>query len=241
MKKLIVICNGKSLQDFSFKSIDRKKYDIVTIGLSFRYFNKINFYPDYYVNVDSVCEKMVERDICKLIKNDKVKRVLLTSSCLWSDESVKIITKFKRKVDIMENIQKVNYLPFKYMKTVSSGSCAVLYGMLLGYTSIHILGADQDYKEMLIQSKKRPDGTLEITRPIEVNPNYFFNDYQREGDVYNKPNKNPGHHKRAWEEVKQISRIIEILHNIKVSIVNYNTKYSLSDLFNTLKYEELFS
>ena len=237
MKKLIVICNGKSLENFNFKSIDRRKYDVMTIGLSFRHFNKIKFFPNYYVNVDSVCQKMVERDICKLIKNDKIRRMLLTASCLWSDESMKVFEKHKKKIDIMENVQKVEHLPFFYMNTISSGSCAILYAMLLGYTDIRIIGADSDYCQRIPQSKEREDGTFEIIRPVDNNPNYFFNDYQREGDVY----KNPENHTRAWEETKQIARMMEIRHNVKISIMNYNYKHSLRDIYNTKPIEELFS
>ena len=32
-KSLIIVCNGGSLKDFDWESIDRKKYDVMITGL----------------------------------------------------------------------------------------------------------------------------------------------------------------------------------------------------------------
>ena len=60
--------------------------------------------------------------------------------------------------------------------------------MILGFNDIHIMGIDCNYKEFLPETEKLEDGTLKITKTPDNNPNYFIDDYQREGDIYNKPN-----------------------------------------------------
>ena len=82
------------------------------------------------------------------------------------------------------------------------------------------------------------DGTLTIETTPESNPNYFFNDYHRKGDKYNKPKKDKVHMK-AWEE---LSYIIEFINKMypehKVSLTNYNSKESISQYFTTKPLED---
>lgn len=40
MKDLLIIFNGGSLRNFDFDTINRDKYDIMILGLSYRYFDK---------------------------------------------------------------------------------------------------------------------------------------------------------------------------------------------------------
>ena len=57
----LVLGNGKSLQGFNFKMLEKKKIDWVGCCLAFRYWNKVNVHPTIYVNVDRVvCEKNLE-------------------------------------------------------------------------------------------------------------------------------------------------------------------------------------
>ena len=53
---------------------------------------------------------------------------------------------------------------------------------------INLFGIDCNYKEFLPETRKLNDGTLMITKTPIHNPSYFIDDYQREGDIYNKPN-----------------------------------------------------
>ena len=53
---------------------------------------------------------------------------------------------------------------------------------------------------MIPECKEQPDGTLIITKTPEENPNYFTDDYQQEGDVYNRP-RCDSVHKRSWEDL----------------------------------------
>ena len=63
MKDCIVFGNGSSLKNFDFQKINRDKYDIIGCCLAFRFWDKNDFYPDIYVNVDDVvCSKNISQD-----------------------------------------------------------------------------------------------------------------------------------------------------------------------------------
>jgi len=68
-KEVCIFGNGGSLRGFDFTSIDRNKYDVVGCCLAFRYWDQIDWYPDIYVNVDTVVCKNTE--VIQFIKRKK--------------------------------------------------------------------------------------------------------------------------------------------------------------------------
>ena len=51
VKRCTVIGNGRTLKDFDFTKI---KEDTIGLTMAIRHWYKINWFPDYYVNVDHV-------------------------------------------------------------------------------------------------------------------------------------------------------------------------------------------
>jgi hypothetical protein len=98
MKELLIVCNGGSLRNFDFKSIDRDKYDVMILGLAFRYFRKHKLDYDYYCGVDAVVSKSSEWEICREMKQKNIK-CLLTNKCQWSNESIKIMRKIYKNYE----------------------------------------------------------------------------------------------------------------------------------------------
>ena len=239
-KSLIIVCNGGSLKDFDWESIDRKKYDVMITGLSFRFFNRIKFNPDLYINVDKVCLKMIENNLCSLIKRDSIKRLCISGEICYTNDVIKIIQKRQHKVDILETMIKDDKLPFYEFKNITTGASAILYAMTLGYRDIKIIGLDNDYVECIIESKDIGEGKREITSDVKNNPNYFFNGYQREGDVYNKPNNIPNLHSHAIKEVMEKKILMEDKYKVEINITNYNDKESVREFINTKPLKELF-
>ena len=82
----LVLGNGKSLENFNFQKI-ASRYDAwVGCTLAFRYWNKINIHPDFYINVDRVvCEKNPE--VVEYIKQGKCKKYLVSETIknVWHD------------------------------------------------------------------------------------------------------------------------------------------------------------
>ena len=228
---VLVLGNGKSLETFNFRRINT---DWVGCCLAFRYWNKINIHPTMYVNVDRVvCEKNLE--VKEYVQQKKCKKYLLSETIknIWidypKDGSIVFIE------DLMKNTNSI----FKFANNYCSGSSAVLFA-LDHYNHVNTAGFDCDYVEFIPECEKLPDGSLRITKTPQVNPNYFFNDYQREGDIYNVPNGKRVH-LRSWEELSHILKFMKSVFNSNKNVLNFNNKKSISQFITTLPLDNLFT
>jgi len=225
MKSCLVFGNGASLKDFDFTKIDREKYDWVGCGMAFRHWNVINTYPDFYVNVDNVV--CLNPDVIQFVKEKKCKQYLLSRAILE-----KIELDNREDIVFLEDLLQAGVGVFKYIRNWCSGSASVIFAMAI-YRDIHIAGFDCDYVEFIPECIKLKDGTLKIKETPKHNPNYFFNDYQRAGDIYNVPNGKKIH-LTSW---KELSYIIDFCNKMypehSFDITNYNNKVSISEFIKT--------
>ncbi len=194
VKKCTVIGNGRTLKNFDFKQI---KEDSIGLTMAIRHWYKINWFPDYYVNIDHVVLKHHHKLIERMINEDKCKKGYLLSRSI-----LEVLPDLKNndKVIFLEDFQRMRNNPFRYLLDWCSGSVAVLFSVILGYNDLQLIGFDCNYKEFLPECEAQNDGTLRITKTPEHNPNYFVDDYQQEGDIYNKPNLDKVH-KPSWEHI----------------------------------------
>ncbi len=229
-KEVCVFGNGGSLQGFEFNKINRDKYDIVGTGMAFRYWDTIHWYPDIYVNVDMVvCQN---EEVIKFVKEDKCKYYIVSRSMLEKEPNLD-----REKVFLFEDLVQFPQSTLRFIRNWCSGTSAVV-ASLDRYKTIHMFGFDVDYVECIPECVEEEDGTLTIETTPETNPNYFFNDYQRAGDKYNKPNGDKVHMK-AWEELSYIIDFINKMYpEHKVSLTNYNSKESISQYFTTKPLED---
>ena len=211
VRKVTVIGNGATLKDFDFTKIQDE-----TIGmcLAYRHWEKIDWYPDYYVCVDHVVLHSNHKDIKKMIDDDKCKGGYLLSKSILSD-CPELAS--NQKVIFLEDFQKQRGNPFRYLIDWCSGSVAVLFAVILGFNDIHIMGIDCNYKEFLPETEELEDGTLKITETPKSNPNYFIDDYQRKGDIYNKPNCKEVHIP-SWEHIVFIITGYTRLNNLYMNV-----------------------
>jgi len=194
VKRCTVIGNGRTLKDFDFKQI---KEDSIGLTMAIRHWYKIDWFPTYYVNIDHVVLRHHHKLIKKMIDEDKCKKGYLLSRSI-----LQVLPELEKneKVIFLEDLQNMRGCPFRYLLDWCSGSVAVLFSVILGYNDLQLLGFDLNYKEFLPECDAQNDGTLRITKTPETNPNYFVDDYQQEGDIYNKPNLETVH-KPSWEHV----------------------------------------
>jgi len=228
---VLVLGNGKSLETFDFRRINT---DWVGCCLAFRYWNKINIHPTYYVNVDRVvCEKNLE--VKEYVQQKKCKKYLLSETIknIWSDYPKDGSIVFIE--DLMKNTNSI----FKFANNYCSGSSAVLFA-LDHYNHVNTAGFDCDYVEFIPECEKLSDGSLKISKTPKYNPNYFFNDYQREGDIYNVPNGKRVH-LRSWEELSHILKFMKSVFNSNKNVLNFNNKKSISQFITTLPLDNLFT
>jgi len=194
VRRATVIGNGRTLKDFDFKQI---KEDTIGLTMAIRHWYKIDWFPDYYVNVDHVVLRHHHKLIKKMIDEEKCKKgYLLSRSILQQIPELKD----NDKVIFLEDFQRMRGNPFRYLLDWCSGSVAVLFSVILGYNDLQLIGFDLNYKEFLPETEELPDGTLKITKTPDFNPNYFVDDYQQEGDIYNKPNMERVH-TPSWEHI----------------------------------------
>jgi hypothetical protein len=232
----LVLGNGKSLENFKFQKIYQRYDAWVGCCLAFRRWNEINIHPTFYVNVDRVvCEKNPE--VKEYVKQGKCKKYLLSETIknIWHDYPKDGSIVFME--DILRNTDSI----FKLANNYCSGSSAVLFA-LDHFDNVDIAGFDCDYVEFIPECEKLPDGSLRITKTPEYNPNYFFNDYQRKGDIYNVPNGKRVH-LRSWFELSKILEFIKVVHDLGKgkSVTNFNNKKSISEFITTLPLDNLLS
>jgi hypothetical protein len=212
-----VVGNGKSLENFDFNFLKDKTW--VGCCLGFRDWERTNIYPDHYVCVDSVVCNHHRHKILEMIKEKKCKTFFICASLFNSDIGEEL-KKYKNIFSIQQFIiSKEN--PFRYLADYCSGTSAVLYAYCSGAQNINILGMDCQYVEFIPECIKLNDGTLKIIETPKENPNYYFNDYQRLGDIYNPPNTDRVH-KNSWWDLRNIVLLFNILRDAKIQVYNYN-------------------
>ena len=194
VRRATVIGNGRTLKDFDFKQI---KEDTIGLTMACRHWFNIGWFPDYYVNVDHVVLRHHHKLIKKMIDEEKCRKGYLLSRSIL--QQIPELEK-NDKVIFLEDFQRMRGNPFRYLLDWCSGSVAVLFSVILGYNDLQLIGFDLNYKEFLPETEQLPDGTLKITKTPDFNPNYFVDDYQQEGDIFNVPNLNSVH-TPSWEHI----------------------------------------
>lgn len=215
-KTINILGNGRSLKNFDFNILDG---ETIGTGLAYRYWYRVNWFPDHYCCVDDVGVKNNIEDIKKLIVENRCKTYLLTKSITnhWKD-----VVNYKNVYYIQDFKADKNNI-FSELNEYCTGSSSTLYAYLLGAEKINLFGIDCNYKEFLPETRKLNDGTLMITKTPIHNPNYFIDDYHRAGDIINKPNTKTVHYV-SWG-------IINNLIGNKTEIINYNKTDKLDKIF----------
>ena len=218
MRKVALIGNGRSIRGFPFEKLS-DQMDTIGMTLAYRHWYEVDWFPDYYVNVDHVVLHHNHKDIKKMIDEDKCKKGYLLSRSILKDCPE---LEDNEKVLFIEMFQNQHGNPFRYLLDWCSGSAAFLFAVILGYNDINVFGIDCNYKEFIPETEELPDGTLRITRTPIHNPNYFRDDYQREGDIYNKPNLERVH-LPSWEHIVFILTGYTYLNRLPMNIYCWTT------------------
>jgi precorrin-6B methylase 2 len=230
--EIYVVGNGRSLKGFDFNFLKDKKW--IGCCLAYRDWERTGIYPTHYVNVDGVVLKHNVEDIKNLIVNKKCQTFLLSQAIIpfWKE-----IVDYKN-VYFIEQLYHQPYSPFRNLIDYCSGTSAVTYAYIQRPKKIHLLGMDCKYTEFLLECLKQQDGTLKIVKEIKENPNYFIDDYQRVGDVYNQPNANRVH-KQSWFDVRNLILTFNIIGRMECMIYNYNDNDELDEFFERKSLSEL--
>jgi hypothetical protein len=196
--QLIVIGNGPSLRNVAperFVGID-------TLGMNaaYREWQRRDWWPTYYACADHRLALSHIDFFRTAAANGRFRRMLLPATVL------KEAPELARNPDV-EFIDQ--YLPYWFEQLgapaglarrqsvffesanpslVTTGAVGLRWGAALGYSRIALIGIDCRYVALPAwRTESDSDLSLRMAETPPENPNYFFADYQREGDLFNVP------------------------------------------------------
>jgi hypothetical protein len=190
-KTLIIMGNGPSLKNIDFNLL--KKYDTFGLNSAYRVYEKLNFYPKYFGCFDCVVNESHKDNFSNLLLNSPIDKFFLIGNSklkqkLYSENIIKNdkFTKINLISHPLHTNPPISKSFFEFNDMGSSGANAAQSGILMGYKKIILVGCDCNYVEHLPDAVKTPQGIM-MSKTPEKNPNYWFDDYQQAGDVYNVP------------------------------------------------------
>lgn len=226
--ELLVLGNGPSLRDYSLLDFA----DRVTLGMNaaYRFWQRIDWRPTYYCCLDDALIDTHKDAILDLISEQRIERFFLSGRILehhpelTENPNVFYLDQFVEHWYQVRGEQfGLQFIEDRAFKTsepemLTTGAYSVRFGVYLGYDLIRLLGIDLTYRPI---ADVRPlDGNrLEMTRTPTENPNYFFDDYQAEGDQFNVAN--PAQHGRELHFYSFVALRDDFIRNgIKVRLKN---------------------
>ena len=214
-----------------FQTLQKVRW--IGMNAAYRYWEKTNIYPDYYICLDTVVSESHKEKIYELIQ----KRMINGTKLFFLRKT--LLEFYPDLTNIPEVVFLEDYFKSPYfdgiIQDLTTGSFAALLGAMLGYKLIYLLGIDLNYVQQIPEARKDGGYVLEISETPKNNPNYFFDDYQRKGDRYNVPDSSmPNLHYHSWVKVK------ERLEHFGIHVFNCNQN-SQVDIFNYANVDEIFA
>lgn len=218
-RRLLIIGNGpsvKALVAYGFRNIP-SDVDTFGMGAAYRFYEDIDWWPTYYALADRKVVYSHRKKLRELVENPRV----ATSEFFFSWP--------------ISNDRRLRLVPHK-----STGDTCFRKAIEKGYTEIYLIGIEGSYVEEIAESRPLTEDEIEtcgygclnlseaerklltIVRTPEDNPNYFFNSYQREGDVYSLPQAHT--HRRNWGKSLMESK------EKGVTVINLSDRSSLENV-----------
>ncbi|WP_404710968.1 hypothetical protein [Sphingomonas sp. MMS24-J13] len=200
---LIVVGNGPSLRD-----VDPERFaGIDTIGMNaaYRAWERHDWWPTYYACADHRLALSHIDFFRDAAASRRFRRMLLPATVLHDapelahDPDVEFIDQYLpywyEQLGAPAGLARRQSPFFESTRPslVTTGAVSIRWGASLGYARIGLIGIDCRYVALPAwQTESDTDLSLRMAETPEDNPNYFFADYQREGDLFNVPQ--PGEH-----------------------------------------------
>jgi hypothetical protein len=212
-KPILIIGNGPSvklLEDYGFHNLPGYLH-CFGMNSAYRYFELLHWWPKYYASFDYKVSKHHMDDFVNILKNSKIPiEKFFTYQSLVPKEHQHL-----EKFNLRGPDPVIRNLSSQYITT---GTTAAKIAIEMGYNKLILIGVDCNYVDEIDGCKriKYTDGRgardYVMAKTPKENPNYFFNDYQREGDEYRWPHKE--WHIKCWET------LAEQIKDTDIEIVN---------------------
>lgn len=229
---LIILGNGPSLKDIMLNPYYLnilKKSKTFGLNAAYRAYERFDFYPNYFGSFDYEVNESHCIAYEDLVLNcNKIEKFFFAKNHIFSN-----------KVRDHKRFQKINFIPAptgvsnqlnmsvsfdEFHDLGSSGTNAVQAGYVLGYRKFLLLGCDCKYVEILDGIEVKNEVRYQLTKDLDVNPNYWFDDYQKAGDKFNKPNTDSIQYV-AWQKLKEL----ELRDKFLIANGSYPTSLKLFD------------
>lgn len=224
----ILIANGPSLRGVDLARLP----PVATFGMNaaYRHWQQMDWYPTHYACLDEVvglshadaiaamiCESSSGRPGAFLLRRNLIDH-------LGDRSDSRHVFDFDRLA--------VDSRAFS-RRPITTGSHALIWALVLGFKTVFLLGADCNYVEIVPGADRVEGNVLKIVRHGD-NPNYFFDDYQRIGDLYNVPNIDGDTHLMSWRNAASVAA--------EAGAVVYNTSASSRiDVFDFVELEDVLA
>lgn len=226
--------NGPSLKKIDINVL--KKYDTFGLNSAYRIYPKIDFYPTYFGCFDFLVNSYHKDNFEKLV-NSKIRKLFLLGD-------VNNGQKLYEKIYDNEKFTKINFIQYpiqnnrplsksfeKFNDMGSSGANAAQCGILMGYKRIILVGCDCNYKE-IIEGAEIVNGRLRMKKTPKNNPNYWFDDYQQKGDMFNIP-KAGLYQMNSWKYLSlNCPKDVKIVNCSLISKIPFFPKKEFKEVFN---------
>lgn len=222
MKTIVIMGNGPSLKDVDFDRI--KNIDTFGLNMAYRKYKSINFYPKYYGSFDYTIIDRNKEEFQKLIDESPIERFFFARN-YFKGEGFQYC-RITNTHTTYKNPIATDFNNFYYQG--NSGTMACQVAIMLGYKKIILLGVDQNYTERIKGSEYIGNGHSVIKDDNIENENYWFNDYQKKGDVYANPQKDI-YHTPAWNSLPLKVKDIDIVNCSPISTLNCFRKSNIEN------------
>jgi hypothetical protein len=222
----VLMGNGPSLSEIDFQ--DLKEFDTFGLNAAYRAYPRLDFWPKYFGCFDALVCGHHAPEFKRLIKDSPIEKFFFINfddakKQIFPESEIQNHPKFQR-IDFRyrtdeekkrNDILAASFTPFMDMRT--SGTNTIQCALLMGYRKILLLGCDANYVEYVDGAAKINNNPLKIKmdKTPEKNPNYWFDDYQQRGDVFNKPNLQISQ-LPAW------NKLASTLQHLKIPAAIYN-------------------
>lgn len=183
---VLIMGNGPSAKLIDYSRIEYAGFATVGMNAAYRFWDRHDFRPTYYICMDSVLITSHVDRVFELVEEGRVQRFFLRD---------------EYREAFPQHAQHPRILWFSELRAqsgslfdtnmITTGSWALRWMVHEGHQHIGTIGIDANYVELLKEAKRLGDGKdlrLELATTPSFNPNYFFADYQQKGDQYNVPN-----------------------------------------------------
>lgn len=186
---ILIIGNGKSAGQIDWEWLKSKKNELDTFGINSAYktYEKLDFFPTYYANLDNIVIKSHKANLQQLLDKKKIKKCFYLSNVKFNENDT-----YCRINKVGHAWRGVSRSTNEFHTWANTGSDCVQLAIMLGYKEIYIIGID-GYVEKINEAVITKNNTLVMKETPKDNPNYWFSEYQEEGDEFNIPNAERWH------------------------------------------------